>query len=600
MKRYTAALLRWMGLVLLAAGSCLGGAAGAATGPVPHSTITLAPGSPIELGTQPRAIVARDSVAIADAAAGRLAPHLKPADGDIVPLARDNELWIPLVVRNPSAQAAAWELQVTLASIDEVTLFERRGEAWIAHDAGDRVASDPWQRTGRYPQFPLAFQPGETREVFVRMRNAWPAPVPVRLIAQAEAEAAEQRAGLGIGFVLGALALLVAACLIQAALYRDTAYFLYGAYALLLGFAAVSLSGLAGQHLWGAYPDWNDSSKSVFPLAAAGVSVWLVRALCRVATRDRTLARVSAAAGGLVIGTAIVIAVLRIAVPSVTAAAMLVAALTVLAIALWTWRRGDPMGGWVVAAHVPLIGSTVLIVLRMFGVAIIQFNPVVFVSVAIGAVLPLLLMALYLRSRESLTIQSRTRELPSIDPLTGLLSAQEFGDRLRAAVTRYRKSRHDAAVMYVRLANYPRIHDAHGSGVAEQSLIRAAMKLQRLTPDADAIGRVGECTLGLIIETVTARAALMERAARLVAHGLMPLPGLKPEVTLNLHVAACVLGENPIDAGELHPALEGTLAAMSPRTRRPIRFLDPLPTHPAPLAAETGDDEARLEEAVPS
>lgn len=585
-----AALSRWLGVMLLVAGACLCGPVRAASAP-----INLVPGRIIELDTQPRAVVARGSVTAAGAAAGRLAAHLKPPEGDIVPLASDNELWIPLAVRNPAAVAGSWELQVTLASIDQVTLFERRGDAWLTHDAGDRVASDPWQRAGRYPQFRLDFQPGETRELFVRIRNAWPAPVPMRLIAQADAEAAEQRAGLGIGFVLGALALLVAACLIQAALYRDSAYFLYGAYALLLGFAAVSLSGLAAQHLWGGYPDWNDSSKSVFPLAAAGVSVWLVRALCRVATRDRTLARVSAVVGGLVIATAIGLAVLRVAMPVLTAAAMLAAALTVLAIALWTWRRGDPMGGWVIAAHVPLIGSTALIVLRMFGVAIVRFNPVVFVSIAIGAVLPLLLMALYLRSRESLTIQARTRELPSIDPLTGLLSAQEFADRLRAAVARYRKSRHDAAVFYVRLANYPRIREVHGSGVAEQSVIRAAMKLQRLMPDADAIGRVGESTMGLIIETQTARGALMERGARLVAHGLMPLPGLKPEVTLNLHIVACVLGENPIDAAELHPALENALSSISPRTRRPIRFLDPLPTHPAPLGPEDSD-EARLDE----
>lgn len=579
----------WVAAVLVAAAFLCGPVRAA---PAP---IDLVPGTIVGLDTQPRAVVARGSVTIADAAAGRLAPHVQPAAGDIVPLGRDNELWIPLVVRNPSPQAAAWELQVTLASIDEVTLFERRGDAWLAHDAGDRVASDPWQRVGRYPQFRLAFQPGETREVFVRLRNAWPAPVPVRLIAQADAEAAEQRAGLGIGFVLGALALLVAACLIQAALYRDSAYFLYGAYALLLGFAAVSLSGLAGQHLWGDYPDWNDSSKSVFPVAAAGVSVWLVRALCRVARRDRTLARVSGALGGLVIATAVLLAVLRVALPLLTAAAMLVAALTVLTIALWTWRRGDPMGGWVVAAHVPLIGSTVLIVLRMFGVAIVQFNPVVFVSIAIGAVLPLLLMALYLRSKETLTIQARARELPSIDPLTGLLSRKVFGDRLGAAVRRYRKSRHDAAVLYVRLANYAWIREVHGSAVAEQCVIRAAMKLQRLMPDADAIGRVGESTMGLILETMTARAALMERAARLVAHGLMPLPGLKPEVTLNLQTVVCVLGENPLDAGELQPALEKALDTMSPRTRRPIRFLEPPPTHPAPL--EPQESAAGTEEA---
>lgn len=588
-----ALLPRWWVIIGLA-GACLCGAPGASAAP-----IDLVAGSIIGLDSQPRAVVPRGSVTVADAAAGRLAASVNPPEGAIVPLDGDNELWIPLVVRNPTRAAAAWELQVTLASIDQVTLFERRGDRWIAHDAGDRVALPPRQGAGRYPQFRLDFQPGETRELFVRMRNAWPAPVPVRLIAQADAEAAEQRAGLGIGFVLGALALLVAACLIQAALYRDWAYFLYGAYALLLGFAAVSLSGLAGQHLWGGYPDWNDSTKSVFPVAAAGVSVWLVRALCRVATRDRTLARIAAGVGALVIGAALVMAVLRVAVPLLTAAAMLAAALTVLAVALWAWRRGDPMGGWVMAAHVPLIGSTVLIVLRMFGVSLVPFNPVVFVSIAIGAVLPLLLGALYLRSRESLTIQSRTRELPSIDPLTGLLSAQEFAGRLRAAVTRYRKSRHDATVLYVRLANYPRIREVFGNAVAEQSMIRAAIRLQRLMPDADCIGRVGENSIGLIVETVTARAAVTQRAARLVAHGLMPLQGLKPEVTLNIQVAAAVLSEAALDEGPLHAALEGTLASMSPRTRRPIRLLEPPQTHPIPLEAEEGDD-AALDEAVPT
>jgi hypothetical protein len=103
------------------------------------------------------------------------------------------------------------------------------------------------------------------------------------------------------------------------------------------------------------------------------------------------------------------------------------------------------------------------------------------------------------------------------------------------------------------------------------------MKLQRLMPDADCVGRVGENTLGLILETVTGRSALGERAARLVAHGLMPLPGLKPEVLLKLQVVGNVLSENPLDAASLQALLESTLTSMSPRSRRQIRFLEPGP-----------------------
>jgi hypothetical protein len=123
-------------------------------------------------------------------------------------------------------------------------------------------------------------------------------------------------------------------------------------------------------------------------------------------------------------------------------------------------------------------------------------------------------------------------------------------------------------------------------------MIRAAIRLQRLMPDADCIGRVNENTIGVIVETLTMRAALMERASRLVAHGLMPLRDLVPEVVLNLHVVGNVLSENPLDAPALQQALENSLASMSARTRRPIRFLEPGVTRPAPLEADDdGNDD---------
>jgi len=568
-------LPRWMGILLLVAGSWPGGPAGAAVPAAPPVALAADAQAGVALNRLPHALVARGSVSIREVAAGGLDARLRASDGGVVAFSGDNELWIPLRLHNPSNQPAAWQLLVALPSIDEVTLFEARGSAWAEFSAGDRVAQSQWSRPGRFPRFSLRLEAGETRQLFVRVRNAFAAPVPAWLMGEAAAEAADERSDVGFGIVVGAIALLVAACLIQAALYRDTAYFLYGAYALLLGLAFASLSGLASRHLWGDYPQWADASKYVFPLAGAGVSVWLVRALCRVGARGRTLARASALLGGLVIGLAAVIAALRVAMPSVAAAGMLMAAATVLVMAVWAWKRGDPMGGWVFAAHTPLIAVTALIVLRMFGVAPMEFDANILLSASIGVMLPLLLVALHLRSKEFLAVQIRAREMPSIDPLTGLLAPRPFGDRVRAAIGRWRRSRHNAVVLYVRLANHPRIRELYGSAVAEQNMIRAAMKLQRLMPDSDCIGRVGESTMGLIFETVTARPAVMERASRLVAHGLMPLQGLKPEVTLNIHVAACVLAENALEADALQAALESMLSAMSPRTRKPIRFLEP-------------------------
>ena len=584
---------RWLGRLLLA-GCCLGALVVPALGGAAPSVLTvpLVPGvESVSLDRQPQLLVPRGTVSLGQMAAGRFDRRLEPQDAAVVALSSDNELWIPLRLHNSARRAAVWQLQVAQPAIDEVTLFEPRGASWIEWSAGDRIARSAWPRTGRYPSFDLQFEPGETRAMFLRVRSAIASPVPARLLDQVAADAADQRANIAFGFVLGALALLVAACLVQAAIYRDIAYFLYGSYALLLGLAYAAISGFAGQLLWGDYPAWNDAAKGVLPVAAAGVSIWLVRALCRVGTRGRALANVSAVFGALVIGVAVLFGVAQTVVPALMAVAMFTAAATVLFIALSTWQRGDAMGGWVFVAHVPLIAVTVLVVLRMFGTAPLEFDSSALTSASIGAILPLLLAALHLRSKELLAVQVRAREFRSIDALTGLLTPPLFSDRVNAAVRRYERSRHNAVVMYIRVANYARIRELHGSAVAEQSMTRAAMKVQRLMPDADCIGRVSESTMGLIFETITARAALTQRAARLVAHGLMPLQEGPPLVTLKLLVVGNVLSENLMEATALQAALENALASMSSRTRRPIRFLEPGASALAPAEGETDADE---------
>ena len=101
------------------------------------------------------------------------------------------------------------------------------------------------------------------------------------------------------------------------------------------------------------------------------------------------------------------------------------------------------------------------------------------------------------------------------------------------------------------------------------------IKLRRILRDVDTVGRVDEAKFGLILEGESSRTPVTELAARLIAAGLMPLKGLKPEVILQFHVAGVLLGERQGTGEEIALALSSLLSDMGPRSRRPIRFLEP-------------------------
>jgi GGDEF domain-containing protein len=560
-------------------------------GPAAGQVFSIADKAELELSTLPQVLLPRGSANLAAITSGRLDAQTVLPASRVVPIGRDNELWLRITLKNARAQPATWQLQYVLPSIDEVTLVEREAGRWREASAGDRVPMSAWPVAGRFPVFQLRFAGAEERTFYLRVRNGFPAPVVLRLVATEYADAADDASNVGFGLVLGALGLLVVSCAIHAAWYRDIHYALYAAFALTLGLAFVSLSGIAGRFIWGDTVPWTDTAKTFFPMASAGVSVWLTRALCSVQTRTPGFARAALVIGGVVVVLSLWFVVSGQVQPWLAGTCVLLSGATVLAMATATARRGDPVGGWILGSHAPLIVASVLIVARMFGFEPVPFEANLLVSVAIGMMLPLLMIALQLRSREQFALQIRSREMASTDALTGLLAQHLFAERVRAATQRFERRGHNAVVIYVRLINMARVREVHGGAVAEQSMIRSAMKVQRLLPDADCIGRVDENTIGVILESETERASVSERCSRLIAHGLMALPGLQPEVVLQFHVAAGVLAEKPMPAPQLQSALSRLLAGMSPRTRRPIRFLDSGADDPS--APPGGVDEAR-------
>ena len=240
-----------------------------------------------------------------------------------------------------------------------------------------------------------------------------------------------------------------------------------------------------------------------------------------------------------------------------------------------TWQRKDIIGFWVLLAFTPLTAATLLLVASVMGLVPSSWLSRYGLLIGLSIEVPLLLITLNLRSRERHGAEARAQAISSQDALTGLLTAHLFQDRLNQMVARTQRYKEPAAVVFIELVNYRHIKKTWGVAVAEQSLLRSVIKLRRILRDTDTVGRVDEARFGLILEGTSTRAPVTELGARLIAAGLMPLKGLKPEVVLQFHVAAVLLHERPASAVDISDALAELIKSMSWRTRRPSVFWKP-------------------------
>jgi diguanylate cyclase (GGDEF)-like protein len=538
-------------------------------------------------------IDAEGKAAVEDVTSPLGAGRFTPASADtIYSLGPRANLWMHLRVARGRDERQGWLIEFPMPLLDTVTVYQRDGNRWRSETAGDTLAVAQWPEPARHPYFRLDVPAGQVRDVYVRIRHTTSANFPVRLSTELWHDQRIQHEYLGLGATFGALLLLIAACLAQSWVYRDRVYAWYSIYALLTTLAVAAYTGVAAHLLWPGFGALGDAPEAMLAYVAAASALLFVRHLIGAPRRFQVIDRWVYGLG--VVG--LVLAVTPPFLPKLTGLGMLgayvvLAVVVNMGLAIAAWRRGDVVGQWVFAAYVPLTISVLLSVARMYGWVPLSFGTQYAVVVAMALEVPLLLVALSIRSRERHGAQIREQALSTQDALTGLLAPHLFHDRMQQVVTRYRREKESAAVMFIDLVNYTRIKDYYGSAVAEQSLLRSVIKLRRLLRDVDTVSRIGEARFGVILEGVDSRTAVTDRAARLIAAGLMPLKGLKPDVTLQFHIASVLLDERIMDAPELVESLSELLAGMSPRTRRPIRFLQAEDTHPAPLADSSMMDE---------
>jgi len=500
-------------------------------------------------------------------------------------LTSNDALWVRLRLVRAAGETARWTLNVPLPFVDAVTLYQPDGKGgWTTQSAGDTLSQNEWSKRGLYPDFDLQLPAGAPQEVFLQVRNFKHLSMPIRLATAPQRDAERQLEWICVGLILGALLTLAVLSLVRFLEHRNPSDGWASLFGLLVMATVAQLNGVLNAVVWVALPQWGDYANSVMPVVTVGCGLLFMRNIYTLSTHYHRYDAFLDSTAWAAIASVLSYAVLdRATADWVGAFVLFFVTFVGLGATLLSWRGNSSVWRWLMLAYLPQFLGLLRLVAEAAGLVPTWWEMRYLTSLGVALSVPTMVYALGLVTHDRKELATRTKHLPTQDALTGLLTEETFQKQLEQACARARESGETVALVKVRIVNHERIRTAFGDTTAEQCLLRAVVKLHRILRDVDLAGRVGTSSFALLMEGLASREAVTERMVKLIASGLIPLPGLEPEVTLQFQAACVLLQDNPLPPDRVLADLETLLSGMSARTRRPVRFLEPAPTLSAPM-----------------
>ncbi len=440
------------------------------------------------------------------------------------------------------------------------------------------MTQSQWHTRGLYPEFDFTLPDESAHDLYVQVRNFQNQSVPVRLATASARESERLREMMGQGLMLGALLSLVLLSAMRYLEHRNPIDGWAAGYGLMITATIAQIGGVLNALFWIPVPEFGNYASSVMPVVAVGCALIFIHALSSLAGHHPYMVFLSTV-GWACVASVLSYAVLDRFVAEWICNIVLLSALCIgTALTLLSWRSGSLIGRWLIVAMLPQFLSVMYLLAESLGLLPPFWEMRYITSISVALSVPALIYGLSQITHDRKELVVRARHLPTQDALTGLLIPEVFQSHLEQAVQRAIDSREPVGLVVVRVINHDFIRTTYGDATGEHCLLRAVIKLQRVLRDADPAGRVGSADFALLLNGMNSREALTERMVTLIASGLIPLPNLVPEVTLQFQATCLLLQENPVPADRVIGDLQGLLAEMSPRTRRPIRFLEALPT----------------------
>ncbi|MES2401731.1 MAG: 7TM diverse intracellular signaling domain-containing protein [Pseudomonadota bacterium] len=490
-----------------------------------------------------------------------------------LPLGGKNTGWLRIMLPAVNAPVQG-VMTVVHPGLDSAVLHQLvPGGNWQAQRAGDSLPVADWSRPYLHPAFALELVPGEPRAVYLAVRHSSPVGVYWQLWDRASFDRQSNTLHMVLGAYLGFVILVVVLSCFNAWNWRDPIHLVYSAYVVILGLGQLSLTGLAGEYFWPHHAWWNDIAAVVVPMFSAGWAALLVHRL--VVERGNhivsallasiMLVSVAYVAGFLLFGRSKLFYTSNLA--------YLYFLPVLLGSLIWFSIRRPATGLWALAGFMCLFIGSLFPILRNLDVVPINFYSQFGAQIGAALEIPLVLVALYFRSRDRRDTQIRLSALSRVDPLTGVASHRLLMDRLEHLLERHQRDPQVGAVLRVRMVNGPEIRTAYGASLAQAALVRAGACVATPVQISDTVGRHNDGDFVLLIESRTSESQVTDMAQRIIAEGLRPGRNLPRDLTLQLHVA-CVCCPLPKEDGErLLRHLGNLLDDIARNPRKALRFL---------------------------
>ncbi|MDO9359343.1 MAG: 7TM diverse intracellular signaling domain-containing protein [Polaromonas sp.] len=501
----------------------------------------------------------------------------RPVSGtDSLPLGGDHTAWLRIHLPDVPATTES-VLTVVHPDMDSVVLYQPMpGRQWKQQLSGDMLPVAQWAMPYLHPTFPVVMQPGETRPLYLAVKHSTKIGIYWQLWDRASFDRQSSTLHMVLGGYLGFVVLVIILSCFNAWNWRDPIHLIYAIYVVILGLGQLSLTGLAGEYVWPHQAWWNDIAAVVLPMFAAGWAALLLHRL--MVERGHRLA------GGLLVSVMVVSLVLTLAflvlgryrVFFVSNLAYLYIAPVLLGTLAWFSFRRPLIGLWALAGFACLTVGSFFPILRNLNLVPINFYTQFGAQIGAALEIPMLLVALYFRSRERRDTQVRLGALARVDPLTGVVSHRLLMERLEHLLQRHQRDPQVGAVIRVRLVNGLQLRTAYGPVMAQAALVRAGACVALPAQVSDTVGRHSDGDFVLLMEGKAGETEVNDVAQHIIAEGLRPDRKLPPDLVLQLHVACadCTMLGDTRDGGEaLLQRLGGLLDHIAANPPKTLRFL---------------------------
>jgi diguanylate cyclase (GGDEF)-like protein len=493
--------------------------------------------------------------------------------GRIMPAGGAAALWYQLALP-PVGVPTPRVLAVPHPGMNRVEFYRPAADgSWKVERSGDATAVSRWPVRHLHPAFEFLQQPGETRASYLRVQHSHPISVRWILWDARDFQESSKKWHLLLGAYVGLVALVILICTVNAYSWRDSIHFYYAAYVLVIAFGQLSLTGLAGEYLWPDNPWWNDAASNVLPVTGAALGHLFMRELVR--------ARGAAWVARLMLLMSVAGAVLALCFLfvgrdpffAISGPYYLLSFVIYLGVAAWYAWRIPRVGLWVLAGVLAVLAGSVFPVLRNMQLIPVSFMTQYGAQLGVALEIPLLLIALYLRSRERRDNRARVGSMARVDPLTGAANHRVMVERLQQLLAHQLRDPEAGVALRIRIGNIQQIRDEYGLQVAQMALVHAGACITKIAREGDTVGRHRDGDFVLILQGRVPREQISEMGQRLIARGLAPSELLPPGAVLQLKVA---IADAPFRTGGVAPllqALDTVVTELAARPGKALRFL---------------------------